>query len=128
MTNIIISFFEGELAKLKAAIAPVEQTVVTDAEAIGKAALSYIESNGLKALYAIAVSALAGAVTGTPWATLSATVLSQGEAAGISIAKGAETIVLGQAQADLLAAGTLVAPTTGAVIANPAAVVVPPAA
>ena len=72
-------------------------------------------------MYALAKAALLGAATGTPWATIAATVVTQGEAAGIQIAKGAETIVLAQAQADLIAAGNLVAPSTGAVVAaNPA--------
>lgn len=118
MSTEVITWLKNEAAKLEAAFGPVEKVIVQDAQAIGSATLSYIENNGLKDLYTIATSVLAGAVTGTPWATLAATVVSQGEAAGIAISKGAETIVLGMAQADLIAAGTLVAPTTGAVVAS----------
>jgi hypothetical protein len=120
MTNAVITWMEAELAKLKASSEV--QTVESDVESIGSSALTYIKTNGLTDLYQIAIAALAGAATGTPWATISATVVSQGEAAGISIAKGAETIVLAQAQADLIAAGKLVAPSTGAIVtASPTA-------
>lgn len=92
------------------------KTVETDVVAIGKSALSYIESNGLTDLYKIALAALTGAATGTSFAAIGATVLQQGEQAGIQIAKGAEGIVLAQAQADLVAAGSLVSPTSGTTV------------
>ena len=119
MTNAIITWMETELAKLKASSAV--QTVESDVESIGSSALAYIKTNGLTDLYQIAIAALTGAATGTPWTTIGATVVSQGETAGITIAKGAETIVLAQAQADLIAAGKLVAPSTGAVVTSVAA-------
>lgn len=103
------------LGKIKASTAV--KTVETDAKAIGKSALSYIENNGLTDLYKIALAALTGAATGTSFAAIGATVLQQGEQAGIQIAKGAEGIVLAQAQADLVAAGTLVSPTGGTTVA-----------
>lgn len=112
------------LGKIKSSAAV--KTVETDVQAIGKSALSYIENNGLKDLYQIALAALTGAATGTPFAAIGATVLKQGEAAGISIAKGAEGIVLAQAQADLVAAGSLASPTSGTTVA--AAPVTDPAA
>ena len=114
MTLAIITEIENLLAKLKSNT--VVETVETDVEAIGSAALGYIKTNGLQSLYQIALAVLTGAAAGTPWATIGATVVSQGEAAGISIAKGAESIVLAQAQADLIAAGKLVAPSSGAVV------------
>ena len=117
----VYTWLVNEAAKLESAFGPAVKTVETDAEAIGSAALAYIKSNALSDLYAIAKSALLGAATGTPWATVAATVVSQGEAAGITIAKGAETIVLAQAQADLIAAGSLVAPSTGTVVASTSA-------
>lgn len=94
----------------------VVHTVEVDAKAIGASALDYIEKQGLTALYNIATAALQGAVTGTTWAMIGATVVAQGEAAGIAIAKGAESIVLAQAQADLIAAGKLISPTTGTTV------------
>lgn len=118
MTTAIVTWLEAKLAEFKAN--PEVQTVETKVEAIGSSALAYIKSNGLTDLYQIALSVLAGAATGTPWATIGATVVSQGETAGISIAKGAEGIVIAQAQADLIAQGTLASPTTGAVVASAA--------
>ncbi len=133
MTLAIITTLENDISALfsKAKESTVVQTVETDAVAIGTATLNFIKTNGLTDLYNIALAALTGAATGTPWATIGATVVTQGEAAGISIAKGAESIVLAQAQADLIAAGTIVAPTSGTVVvAAPvaAAPVVVPAA
>lgn len=90
--------------------------VEKDAEAIGEATYDYIKKNALSDLYNIAIAALMGVTSGTPYTAVLATVLSQGKAAGITIAKGAEAIVVAQAQADLIAAGKLVAPSTGAVV------------
>ena len=115
MTAEIITWLEGELTRLKGTATV--QTVEADVTGIASATLNYIKSNGRTDLYQIALAALTGAATGTPWATIGATVVSQGEAAGITIAKGAESIVIAQAQADLIAQGKLVAPTTGAVVA-----------
>lgn len=117
MTAEIITEFENFLTGLKAKFSPKIKTVENDAKAIGASALSYIENNGLTALYTIAMSELTGVAAGTPYTTLLASVVTQGEAAGISIAKGAEAVVVGQAQADLIAAGTLASPSTGATIA-----------
>lgn len=116
MTSAIVTYLKAELAKFEGN--STVETIETDAKAIGASALSYIKSNGLTDLYQIALAVLTGAATGTPWATIGATVVSQGEAAGISIAKGAESVVIAQAQADLVAQGALVAPTTGAVVAT----------
>jgi hypothetical protein len=118
MTNIIITDIEEDVdalvAKIKGSTAAT--VVVQDAEAIGSATLAYIKNNGLTDLYNIALAALTGAATGTSFATVAATVVTQGEAAGITIAKGAEGIVLAQAQADLVAAGTLISPTSGTIV------------
>ena len=117
MTLAIIAEIEAKLAELKASFSPEIKTAENDLKAIGASALAYIDTNGLKDLYTIAMSVLTGAATGTPYTTVLASVVTQGEAAGISIAKGAEAVVVAQAQADLIAAGTLVSPSTGTVIA-----------
>lgn len=129
MTLEIITTLENDISGLftKAKESAVVQTVETDAVAIGTATLNYIKTNGLTDLYNIALALLAGAATGTPWATIGATVVSQGEAAGITIAKGAESIVLAMAQADLIAAGKIVAPTSGAVVVAAPVTTEPPA-
>jgi hypothetical protein len=116
MSNAIITYLKAELAKFESN--PDVETVETDAKAIGVSALNYIKSNGLTDLYNIALAALTSAATGTSFAAVAATVVSQGEAAGITIAKGAESVVLAQAQADLVAQGAIVAPTTGAIVAS----------
>lgn len=108
---------KADVAAVEAEFKPEIKTVENDAKAIGASALAYIEANGLKDLYAIATAALTGAATGTSFATIMASVVTSGEAAGITIAKGAEAVVVAQAQADLVAAGSLASPSTGAVIA-----------
>lgn len=119
------------IAEIKALVAkfegnPVVKEVVTDIEDIGASSLNFIKTQGLADLYQIALAALAGAATGTPWAQIGATVIVQGEQAGIQIVKGAEAIVLAQAQADLIAQGKLASPTTGSIVspnATPASVI-----
>lgn len=123
MTNILITDIEEDFDALVAKIkgSTTATVIVQDGDAIGSATLTFIKTNALTDLYNIALAVLAGAATGTPWAELGATVVSQGEAAGIAIAKGAEAIVLGQAQVDLIAAGKLVSPTSGEIVAPAAA-------
>ena len=110
MSNEVITWLKAELAKFEGEAAPEITTAETDAEAIGSAALAYIKTQGLTDLYAIAKSVLLSVAAGAPWATTLATVVTQGEVAGISIAKGAEAVVVAQAQADLIAAGQLGSP------------------
>lgn len=106
----IIEELKALLAKFEGEAAPVVETVETDAEAIGMAAIGYIKTQGLQELYTIAKAALLGLAAGTPWGAVLAGVVTEGEAAGITIVKGAEAIVLAQAQADLIASGQLAAP------------------
>ncbi len=118
MTAAFISEIKADIAALynKFQDNPVVHEAETEAKAIGASAANFIKTQGLTDLYQIALAALTGAATGTPWATIGATVVSQGEQAGIAIAKGAESIVIAQAQADLIADGKLIAPTSGAVV------------
>lgn len=106
MSNEVIAWLESELAKFRPEIKIAEN----DAKAIGSSAVNYIKANGLSDLYQIATTVLTSIAAATPWTTVLSTVVSQGEAAGIAIAKGAEVVVVGQAQADLIAAGTLLPP------------------
>jgi len=118
MTNKFVQELKDDFTAFynKFQSAPIVHETEVEVRAIGASALGYIEHNGLTALYSIALAALSGAATGTSWATIGATIVSQGEAAGITIAKGAEAIVLAQAQADLVAAGKLISPTSGAIV------------
>jgi hypothetical protein len=108
----VVADVKTELTEIKTELTPEIKTAENDAKAIGSAALSYIQTNGLTDLYAIATSVLTSIASGTAWSTVLSTVVTQGEAAGITIAKGAESVVVAQAQADLIAAGTLAAPST----------------
>lgn len=93
--------------------------VEEEGEALIQSGWNYIKTNGLMAAYTICVSVVKGAATGTPWATLCATAVEQIEQAGITIFKGAETIMMAQAQADLIAAGKIIAPSTGETVSLP---------
>lgn len=108
--------FIDQVKKLIAEIegSTVAETVKTDVEATVSASWSYIKTNGLQDAYQIALSAVQGAIAGTPWLTVLATIESQIVAAGKQIEKGALAIVGAQAQADLIAAGTLLPPVATA--------------
>lgn len=103
----IVDEFEALIAKLRAHFSPEIKEIENDAKTIGSAALTYIETNGLKALYTIAMSVLTSIANDTPWGEVLKSVVEQGEAAGIAIVKGAESVVVAQAQADLIATGTI---------------------
>lgn len=108
MSNEVVTWLKTELAKFEAS--PVVITVETDVEQAGTSALAYIKTNGLQDLYAFATTLLAGIATGTPWGVLLTSLTAQAITAGITLAKGAEGVVLAQAQADLIAAGKIAAP------------------
>jgi hypothetical protein len=120
MTNAFITDIENIPAEVKSwfETSPTVHTIETDGEAIATSAWTYIKSNGLTTLYSMAMALLTGAATGTSFTALGTQLLQQGETAGIQIAKGAEGIVLAQAQADLVAAGSIVSPTSGAIVTS----------
>lgn len=72
-------------------------------------AIDYIEQNGGKVVLSLAEAVLAGAVGGTPWATLSASLIASAEAAGIQLAEGAAGAVLNFAKANMVAQGKVTA-------------------
>lgn len=115
MTNALITEIKNLIADFESS--PVVKTAETDVEAAGTAAWQYIQTNGLTDLIGIAKGVLLSVATGSPYTAILSEVVTQGEAAGISIAKGAEAIVVAQAQADLIAVGQLVSPSTGATVA-----------
>ena len=117
MSNIVIQELKALIAKFDDE--PVVETAETDAKEIGSETLAYIKANALTDLIAIAKSALLGMATGTPYATILSTVATEGEAAGIAIAKGSEAVVVAAAQADLLATGQINAVSTGAPVPSP---------
>lgn len=87
-------------------------------------AIKYIEANGGKAVLSLAEGVLAGAVAGTPWATLSAALVASAETQGIQLAEGAAGVVLNYAQSNMAVTGTA---TGAAVPVAPIAAEVPAA-
>jgi len=118
MTNSIIAEIKTLIAKFEAS--PVVETAETDVEAAGSAAWDYIKTNGLTDLIGIAKGVLLSVATGTPYATILSEVVTQGTAAGIAIAQGAEAVVVALAQSDLIAVGQLASPSTGVAVTSAA--------
>ena len=110
--------FTSELDKwyndFKTAITPALSVAETDAKAIGDSALTYIKTNGLQDLYQIALTVVGAAVPGASWASTLASIETQAVAAGKLLVSGATAVVAAQAQADLIAAGTLLPPASTA--------------
>jgi molybdopterin biosynthesis enzyme len=108
--------FSSELDKwyndFKTAITPALTVAETDAKAIGNSALTYIKTNGLQDLYQIALTVVGAAAPGASWATTLASIEAQAIAAGKTLLSGATAVVAAQAQADLIAAGTLLPPVS----------------
>lgn len=115
MSLDIIAEIEASFAKLKAALTPAAEVVKTDVEAVASASWSYIKENSLQDAYQIALVAVQAAVAGTPWVSVLATIEAQVIAAGKTIEKGAVAIIGAQAQADLIAVGTLLPPVSSPV-------------
>lgn len=78
----------------------------TEIVAYASPAIKYIEANGGKAILSLAEAVLSGAVAGTPWAVLSASLVASAEAAGIQLLEGAAGTVLNFAKANMTAQGT----------------------
>ncbi len=114
MTSAVILDVEDFINKIKAEFQPEVKAVENDVKAAGSAALAYIEKNGLQDLYQIALTVVGAAATGTPWGTVLATVVSTAVTDGKAIEAGAVAVVTAQAQADLVAAGTLLPPVATA--------------
>ena len=108
--SAIIDELKALITKFEDAIDPAVDAAVTDAEVIGKSALDFIKTNGLQDLYQIALTVVGAAATGAPWAGTLAAITAQAVADGKTIITGAEAVVAAQAQADLIAAGKLLAP------------------
>jgi len=121
MANLEVLYTElkTKIEAIEAVIAgqPQVQTFETDIDEIVDEAGNYIKVNGLQDVYSLAKALLLSVATQTPWAELCANLASQAVSAGIALAKGAEAIVLGKAQADLLATGSIASPTTNAPVA-----------
>jgi hypothetical protein len=107
----ILAEAEAFLVNLRAHFAPEIKTVENEAHEIVNDAVSYIKVNGLQDLEQIALTLVAAMVPGTSWGAVLTAVRTQAVTDGVKLLQGAEAIVAAKAQADLIAAGKLVAPT-----------------
>lgn len=116
MTGYVIAKFEELEADVlalfaKAKASPIVATAITDIEEIGSATINYIKSNGLQAVYTLALDLLP-ILVGQSWGTVLAKLRTDAIAAGHVLIDGSEAIIASQAQADLIAAGKLLGPVT----------------
>jgi hypothetical protein len=116
--HAIIDRAEALIAKAKAILpAPVQaevKTVENEVHTIVHSAVDYIKSKGLQDVYVLATDLLTGAVGGAPWGQLLADLISKAAAMGKALLHEEAGVVLGLAQADLIALGKLVAPAPSA--------------
>ena len=110
MTSAIITDVDDFIAKIKAEFQPEVKAVENDVKSAASATLAYIEKNGLQDAYQIALTVVGAAVAGSPWGATLTAVTSAVVADGKTIESGAVAILASQAQADLIAAGTIAAP------------------
>lgn len=120
MTNILETIY----ADAKALVAKIEgsqiaQEAEKDVEAAGSATLNFIKTNGLQDLYQIAL-AVVSAMAGAPWAATLASIETQAVTDGKQLIAGATATVASLAQADLIAAGKMIAPTSSALVVGTA--------
>lgn len=79
--------------------------VVSDIDTVLQPGLAYLEANVPAQAISIAENILATAVTGTPWATLMASLLAETKTAGITLIEAAASAALNAAQNNLIAKG-----------------------
>lgn len=99
-----ITEIENALTGLKST--PVIAPIITDVEAAAAAGWSWFKTNVPAIAVSLGETILTGAVTGTPWSALEGTLITQAEAAGITIEKNVATAALNAAQTNLIATGT----------------------
>lgn len=110
-TSDIVTEGEAFFAKLKSVIGPATvKTVQNDFHTAESAAWTYIKTNGLEDLYALAIVLLKGPAGVGGWSDLLAALLKQATADGKQIAAGAVAVVAAQAQADGIVSGNVAAP------------------
>lgn len=97
------AFFEG----LRTTYAPQVKAAENAGHEIVHDAVSYIETNGLQDLEAIATSVLTSVASGTPWKAILTGVETAAVAAGKTLLAGSVAVVTAKAQADLIAVGKL---------------------
>lgn len=118
MTNhgVIINWLEDVIDKIKTS--PVTAVVEADVEQAATATVNYIKTNGLQDAYQIAMTVVAAALPGGTWTGVLASIEAQALAAGKALLSGSSAVLAAQAQADLIAAGKLIAPVATPVAAS----------
>lgn len=110
MSIEVITWLKAELAKFETTAAPVVATVESDALSIEQ----QIVAIGYPLIMQDALTLVTGALTGSPWAALVATLIKTAENQGHTIVATAADAALNLAKAQLVVAGT-VAPVAPAV-------------
>ncbi len=93
------NFFSTEFKKLESLV----ETDVDDAESELAPILALAKTKGVTEGIQIGETVLAGAATGTPWATLTASFVAELAKEGVQLAEQVASAVLNLAQANLLA-------------------------
>lgn len=84
--------------------------LVTDVDTTIEPSIAYLKANVPAIAIQLGEELLAGALAGSPWATLLETLTAQVEAQGIKLAEGAAKVALNTAESNLIAKAAL-APT-----------------
>jgi len=119
----ILTDAQALLAKIETEFAPVAETVETDALSIEQ----QIVAIGYPEIMSDALALITGALTGTPWATLAATLIKTAENQGHTLVATAADAALNLAKAQLVVAGTVAPVVPATPIAEPAPVTEPAA-
>lgn len=95
---------------------PDVQTVETDIKTDAITLEQWVVTNGYPMLMQDALALVTGELTGTPWATLIATLISQAKAQSVQLKAGVAQVALNLAESQLIVAGAKqpVTPTTPA--------------
>lgn len=91
-------------------------TVVDDVDTAIEPGVAYLKANAPAAAIALGESVLAGVADGSPWSGLVASLITQAEAAGITLTENAAKVVLNTAQNNIIAKASVTeaAPVTPA--------------
>lgn len=115
MSYEIITEIEDFLSGLKAKLSPAVQEEVKVVENEGHAiitdAVTYIKANGLQDLEKLAITFVTALAPGASWGAMLLALKAQAITDGITLVQGAEAVVAAKVQGDLIAVGTLPAPT-----------------
>ena len=98
---------------IQAAIKAIENFihgVVDEVDTAIEPGVAYLKANAPAAAIALGEAALSGAEAGSPWAGLVAGLITQAEAAGITLTENAAKVVLNTAQNNIIAKEAAAAP------------------